>query len=393
MILTKKQEEGLKTIISRYKAGERYTTISGYAGSGKTTLVKFAVGALIGMGVKPDEIGFATYTGKAAQVLIDKGNKNAVTLHKLLFKAQLMPNGRYRYFPRDAIDYRVVVVDECSMAPASLVRQLAGYNCYCIFVGDPFQLPPIYANEDNRLLYQPHVFLDEIMRQAQDSGIIRLSMLIREGLPYGNFRSAEANVIKGNEITNEALLSSNINLCATNKTRVKLNQYIRGLLGYSGAMPNENEKIICLHNEWDVISNGGNALTNGCIGYLTDIYDSYLEYPYSCYKKMRIKTINGNFVTETGDDFGDIYTDKNIYLTGETTLTDKEKYPIVKTRKYMLPMEFDFAYAITTWKAQGSEWEKVLVLEEGFPHNKEEHQRFLYTAVTRASKEVTMYVK
>lgn len=362
------------------------------AGSGKTTLVKFIVEALVGLGVDKEKIGYATYTGKAAQVLIDKGNKNAVTLHKLLYKARLMPNGHYKFEPKPVIEYDVVIVDECSMAPASIIKQLAKHKCYCIFCGDPGQLPPVSKDDDNHLLDHPHVFLDEIMRQAQDSGIIRLSMLIRNGASIRGFNSEDAKVIGSSHITDEEFLKADINLCATNATRNKLNQYIRHLNDFSGDIPNENEKVICLHNEWDDISFGGNALTNGCIGYLTNIYESNITYPYWVYKKRSLPVICGNFVTETKDDFGTLHLDKGIFKDGKTTLLDADKFK-VKKAKLTLPKEFDYAYAITCHKAQGSQWDDVLVLEEGFPYSKEEHARWLYTAVTRASKNVIIYSK
>ena len=56
----------------------------------------------------------------------------------------------------------------------------------------------------------------------------------------------------------------------------------------------------------------------------------------------------------------------------------------------LVPMEFTYGYAITTHKSQGSEWDKVLVIEEKFPYDKEEHARWLYTAVTRASSRLVL---
>lgn len=362
------------------------------AGSGKTTLVKFIVEALVGLGVDKEKIGYATYTGKAAQVLIDKGNKNAVTLHKLLYNARPMPNGHYKFESKSSIEYDVIIVDECSMVPTFIVKQLAKHRCYYIFCGDPGQLPPVSKDDDNHLLDHPHVFLDEIMRQAQDSGIIRLSMMIRNGVPIKGFSSEDAKVINSSRISDEELLKADINLCATNSTRNKLNQYIRHLKGFSGDTPNENEKVICLHNAWDDISFGGNALTNGCVGYLTNIYESNITYPYWVYKKQSLPVIYGDFITETNDDFGTLCIDKGVFKEGEATLSDIDKFKVIKA-KLTLPKEFDYAYAITCHKAQGAQWDNVLVLEEGFPYSKEEHARWLYTAVTRASKNVIIYCK
>ena len=73
MELTPKQMAGLNTAIERYHNGEKYTCISGYAGSGKSTLVKFIVSALQ---ISEEEICYTAFTGKACNVLQKKGNKN-----------------------------------------------------------------------------------------------------------------------------------------------------------------------------------------------------------------------------------------------------------------------------------------------------------------------------
>ena len=118
MILTAKQEEGLKIAVERHRAGERFTVISGYAGTGKSTLVKFIIEALQ---VEPCQVCYATYTGKAAQVLAKKGNKNAITLHRLLYDSFPLPAGGFYRKKKPFIDYSVVVVDEVSMAPKELM--------------------------------------------------------------------------------------------------------------------------------------------------------------------------------------------------------------------------------------------------------------------------------
>ena len=177
----------MRTAVERYKSGEKYTVISGYAGSGKSTLVKFIINALQ---IDPEEhVAYVAFTGKAAAVLSQKGCPNATTAHKLLYKAQPMPNGSYKFIPRDFLekDYKVIVVDEVSMLPVDLWKQLLRHQSYIIALGDPFQLPAIDPNDDNHVLDRPHVFLDEIMRQAQDSEIIRLSMWIREGKPLAMY--------------------------------------------------------------------------------------------------------------------------------------------------------------------------------------------------------------
>ena len=186
MELTKKQEEGLKIAVSRYKAHEAYTCISGYAGTGKSTLIKFIIAAL---GLEPEQVCYVAYTGKAAQVLKQKGCPNPITAHKLLYKAKPMPNGTYKFEPKLSLEgeYEIIVVDEISMLPKEMWLRLLSHRIHVIACGDPFQLPPIDKDSDNHVLDNPHVFLDEIMRQAYDSEIIRFSMWIREGKPINEF--------------------------------------------------------------------------------------------------------------------------------------------------------------------------------------------------------------
>jgi exodeoxyribonuclease-5 len=140
MELTAKQEEGLKIALERHKNKERYTVISGYAGAGKTTLVQYIIQAL---DVNEDKVAYAAFTGKAADVLKKKGNKNAMTLHRLLYDSFPRPGGGFIRVPKKKLDYTIVVVDEVSMVPKSMIDLLMSFKIYILFLGDPFQLPQI----------------------------------------------------------------------------------------------------------------------------------------------------------------------------------------------------------------------------------------------------------
>lgn len=137
---------------------------------------------------------YVAFTGKAATVLASKGCPNATTAHKLLYKARPKADGTYMFIPNTTIDYSIVVVDEISMLPKPMWDLLLKHNCYILATGDPGQLPPVDKDADNHVLDHPHVFLDEIMRQAQDSEIIRLSMWVREGNLVENFPTANQHV-------------------------------------------------------------------------------------------------------------------------------------------------------------------------------------------------------
>ena len=133
MVLTPKQEEALKLAVNRYNVGMPYTVIAGYAGAGKSTLVKFIVSAL---GFEEDDIAYVAYTGKAANVLKQKGCPNAMTAHKLLYYAKRNPNGTYKFSPRTTLEhnYKLIVVDEISMLPNELWELLLSHSIRTTFL-------------------------------------------------------------------------------------------------------------------------------------------------------------------------------------------------------------------------------------------------------------------
>ena len=393
MILTNKQEEGLRIAVERYNHNERYTVISGYAGSGKSTLVAFIVQAL---DIDPDRICYCAYTGKASKILGMKTDTNAITAHKLLYEFYPLPTGGFKRKRKEFLEYDIIIIDECSMLPANMVNDLLSHRgIYVIFLGDPGQLPPISEKDNNHLLDHPHVFLDEIMRQAQDSGIIRLSMLIREGKPFQNFTSEDAIVLPKSQFVDGMLSWSDITICATNKTRVELNNHYRQMLGYTNILE-EGELVMNLRNNWEKVTKDGEALTNGTLGNIYNIYESFWNYPSNIgIPNNRIEILCGEFISELGGSFGNIYFDKKMLLTGEPSLSREQIFKIRKNKKIasQVPEELAYGQVATCWKFQGSQANNVLGLEENFPRDKEEHQRYLYTMCTRSVKKFVLITK
>lgn len=396
MELTEKQKQGLELALKRYEEKYQYTVIAGYAGTGKSTLVKFIIAALSQkFNIDPEkDVVYTSFTGKATQVLQKKGNKNVSTLHKLLYKHYPLPNGGYRRERVEFIDYKIVIVDECSMVPKSLFKDLARHEyLYIICLGDPGQLPPVDANEDNHLLDCPHVFLDEIMRQAAESEIIQLTMKIREGQPIEYMKGNEIQVIKRSELNTGMLQWADQILVGTNNTRNAINNQMRQLLGREGG-PQDGDKIICLRNYWDTFSENMDALVNGTIGTLEDSYENYINIaPYRTVdNETRMPLITGHFHTDNEQIFYNLTMDKKLITEGQNILDWKTSFRMSKNprTKNFLPMEFTYGYAITGHKSQGSEWDKVLVIEEKFPFDKEEHKRWLYTCCTRASQKLVL---
>lgn len=361
-------------------------------GSGKSTLVTFIIAAL---GVDPHEdVAYVAFTGKAATVLAQKGCPNAITAHKLLYDACQQPDGSYIFIPKEELDkdFRVIVVDEVSMLPIRMWEQLLSHHVYILALGDPFQLPPISKNDDNHVLEHPHVFLDEIMRQAQESEIIRFSMHIREGKSVSSYRAdnKEVMILSPKDLYKDVYLWADQVLCATNEKRAEVNTLFREYRGF-GVEPEIGDKIIGLHNRWEFCSRDGRdmPLTNGTIGTITSFRKRSIWLPQyvSSFPYLYMYT---NMNAEDGSIFKNIPIDYPYLKTGQRTLTDRQLMMMRKSKRfpYGPPYDFAYAYAITYWKAQGSQWDKVLALEEGHPFDRETHLKAIYTAITRASKKL-----
>ena len=398
IILTEKQQEALELAVQRYNQHKPYTCISGYAGSGKSTLVSFIIQAL---NLPPYDVCFISYTGKAALVLQEKGNLNSMTAHRLLYQSYPRRDGTFFHMPRRPLEYpyKLIVVDEVSMLPKDMWDLLLSHHIHVIALGDPGQLPPL--NEPNGVLDHPHVFLDEIMRQAQESEIIRVSMDIREGKPLHKFKGSEVQIIDPYEVTSGMLQWANQIIVAKNSTRHFYNDLMRTyIFGDHTDEPMEGDKVICLRNDWDTITPLGDVLVNGLTGYLENIV--YTDNNrINVVPKKYIKTfMSADFLPDHyapesdaiiyGDGvFTDLNLDYKLFTTHEPTVT-KENFRRIP--QVLQPHQFDYGYAITAHKSQGSEWDKVLVFEEDFPWG-EDHKRWLYTAVTRARQKLVIVRK
>ena len=373
--LTRKQEEGLKIAVDRYKNHEPYTCISGYAGTGKSTLVQFIIDAL---GVDEDYIAYCAYTGKASLVLQQKGCPGATTAHRLLYNTKEMPDGTFvhtpRKHPQDPL--KLIIVDEISMLEKSQWDILMKWRIPVICLGDPFQLPAI--GEDNGVLQKPHVFLDEVMRQAQDSEIIRLSMDVRDGKSLSLFKGKDVRVVPKDSISDRLMITADMVLCGKNATRFSLNERMRRT--YWGDKyvdePINGDKCICLKNQWSV-----GDLVNGSIGTISNIRKEKTFY-------LKPKMI-ADFETECKDWFPGLSMDYKLFTEGKPTVNQDnwKQYP-----KEIRPMEFDYAYAITVHKSQGSEFEKVVLFNEYLGKDRETYLRWLYTGITRSSQKLVVAI-
>lgn len=374
MKLTNCQNNGLKIAIKRFKDKEAYTCIAGYAGTGKSTLVSHIVDALK---ISPADVCYIAFTGKASLVLREKGCENAMTAHRLLYYSKELPDGTFQHKPREHLEYpyKLIVVDEVSMIPVDMWKLLLSHKVHVIALGDPFQLPPI--DGESEILAKPHVFLDEIVRQAQDSEIIRLSMDIREGLPLSRRKGNEVSIISKKQLNDAYYSGADQIIAAKNITRADINWKCRKIK-FGDDVPDhpiKGEKIICLKNYWDVLSNKQDPLINGMIGTLEDVY-------YSQGKIFENK-MNADFSIEDNNIFYSLSMDYKLFTEGKPTINNENWMQFKGVPK---PLLFDYGYCITCHKSQGSEWDKVLVFAEYMKGT--DFQRWCYTAATRSKKKL-----
>ena len=379
MILTNKQEQGLNIALTRYYEHEPYTVIAGYAGTGKSTLVSFIIEAL---DLDSHDVAYIAYTGKASLVLQSKGCPNATTAHQLLYKAIPRSDGSFFLRVKRPLDwpYKLIIVDEVSMLPKEMWELLLSHHVHVIALGDPGQLPPI--GEENGVLEKPHIFLDEVMRQAQESEIIRLTMDIRAGKPLAKFSGSEVMIVDQSEMRSGMLTWADQIICGKNATRFRINDTMRyDRWGTTDHTPMIGDRVVCNHNDWEMLSVVQNQpLVNGTMGIINSFSKNSITVP----RVGKVDLFQCGLSMEDGDNFDPLLMDAKLFMEHEPIIT-KQNFRWLKNFKIK---PFEYAYCITCHKSQGSEYNKVLVLEEYLKGN--EHKRWLYTACTRAAQKLVI---
>lgn len=375
MSLTKKQEEGLKIARQRYNLKERYTTIAGLAGSGKTYLSHMLLDAL---GIKEGEYLVGAYTGKAALRLQENGFPQAKTLHKLFYKSIKVPGSdEFIHIPLDKSmfsQFKLVIIDEISMVPDSMLRVIANTGLHVINIGDPEQLPPI--GKDNGMLASPHIFLDEVVRQAEGNSIIRLAHAIRNREPIEPFSDENVQMFPREELNTGMLLWADQILCCKNTTRNELNKTVRNELGHTGNMPVVGDKIILTRNNWEFVNADGNPIINGLIGNVSKVSDPIRDPRGNIINQASVYGYMDFIPDFNTAEFKNVKFDALPFLTGENSYIFDQK-----ARAADKINTLDFGFAITTHKSQGSEYSKGLGVEERMRGTN--HHRLIYTMITR----------
>lgn len=386
--LTKMQTDAVEAITTWYKkSSEQCFFLAGYAGTGKSTLVQYVIKQL---GIRLNKVAFACYTGKAALVLTQKaaGKYKAHTIHRTIYHLEVAPNGKTEFVLKEKEELqhiKLIVIDEASMVDGEIMRDLKSFGIKILFIGDQGQLPPVSqkGNEEFLAMFNnPDFCLTEIHRQAEGNPIIHLSMLARkkQHINYGwygqNNEVLVMNRSDWNRLKEKCYSTADQIICGYNRTRHSLNQDIRKHLGFTEDLPQTGDKLICIKNNWNKNIKDV-SLVNGMTGYVHEITGSKKDDTYITRDSMNIK-FRPDFTEQTFDDVNLV----NDHFLGN-------KYELLP-HEYGVYDSFDFGYAITCHKSQGSQWDKVVVINEVLNH--EDHHRWLYTAITRSSERLVLVI-
>lgn len=362
--------------------------ISGAAGTGKTTLVRYLIERL---GLSYDEVLFVAYMGKAASQLARNGLP-AQTIHSAIYDVEKVPdrdedgklifknNGKIKYSLKFVLKDRIgkhiklIVLDEGSMVNKDIGNDLLSFGVPVIVLGDLNQLPPVFGN--SFFLRHPDVILTKIMRQAEGDPIIYLSQQILSGkkLRTGNY--GNTSVIRKEDVNDENMMNANIIITGTNRLRFSVNNHYRTNIKNIKdlAFPQYGEKIICRKNNWKQMIDNGIFLTNGTTGVI-----DYID--RSSYNG---RTINLDFRPDfTKNAFKNLVVDyKHIYAKpGEDESSN------------LYNDKIEFAYAITVHSSQGSQWDSVLFMDESYMMKDEfSRKSFEYTGITRAKSKLIVAI-
>jgi len=386
------QREASDKILDWYKnSEEQIFTLAGYAGTGKTTLAKYLAAEL------GNQVQFGAYTGKAVNILREKGCVNVETIHGLLYKpvghdksklhelrTELKEaEGRGDNFKatslRTEIDVMVkehrkpkfdlnmdvgggnlLFVDEYSMLPNEVLADLRRKFKKILFMGDPFQLPPVKGNCN----LEPDFFLTEIHRQALESAIVRLSKDIRENQSFGYGDYGDLVYMPLANATADMLMGVDQIICGRNATRTSLNHWYRAQKGITNPLPVRGDKMICLKNNKKL------NLFNGMICSATE--DAIKAQPH--YNNFMLKT---DIELPAGESVIQVW-DGDIMGKGEDY--DWDDWSMKSLNR------FDYANAITCHKSQGSEFKTCAIYNEPVGNDDLMKRRWLYTAITRSKE-------
>ncbi|RZS90728.1 ATP-dependent DNA helicase [Aquimarina brevivitae] len=419
--------------------------LKGYAGTGKTTLIGTLVNNLRKVQLK--SILLAP-TGRAAKVISSYAGRHAQTIHKNIYYPKKDKSGGVAFqLKQNKNRNTIFIVDEASMIPdaptesklfenGSLLDDLmmyvySGYNCKLLFIGDTAQLPPVKlevspALDADKLALGfnktvDEIELDEVVRQAEDSGILMNATELRELLNdqiYDDFKfniSSFTDVVRlvdGHEIMdaiNDAYHTQgheeSVIILRSNKRANIYNQQIRSRILFQEEELSAGDHLMVVKNNYFWLDNKSEAgfIANGDIIKVLEIFavkELYgfkfaevkvvmVDYPDQ--KPFETVLLLDTLTSETPslsyEESNKLYQEVQKDYASERS--NYKKFLGVKNNKFFNALQVKFSYAITCHKSQGGQWDTVFVEQPYLPDGiSRDYLRWLYTAITRARKKL-----
>ncbi|TVQ86898.1 MAG: ATP-dependent endonuclease [Bacteroidetes bacterium] len=421
--------------------------LKGYAGTGKTTVVSNLVNVLPTL--KAHSVLLAP-TGRAAKVISSYSGKPAYTIHRKIYRLTGDADGNFAFklLPNKHVN-TLFIVDEASMignqnlseesslfGTGNLLNDLISYvysgeNCRLILIGDTAQLPPVGSTESPALNipYLKSLFhfkiwsaqLRDVVRQEADSGILHNATLVRSRLQNGedspgfikfslkNFRDIRrAQGTETMDYINDAFSSRNfgetIVVCRSNKRANLYNTHIRQRVLFKEEEISAGDLLMIVKNNyfWLPEQSAAGFIANGDIAEVRRIQRIEELYGFR-FAHVTIKLIDYPdqeeldviIFLDTLSIDGPAFTYQQTAKLFEEISQDYLDEPLkskrlskIKKNPYLNALQVKFAYALTCHKAQGGQWQNVFVEMGYIPSEKPdtEYYRWLYTALTRATK-------
>lgn len=413
MDLTEGQTAALTMVGDLVAADEAgFAVLTGYAGTGKTTLLR-KVADILGA---PTVL---TPTGKAALRVTEATELPAQTIHRWLYKPQENPKTGELGFMRKPLDLieipssSLIVIDEASMLSEAIWTDVwdvaSQLGLRVLLVGDKFQLPPVVRKVDDAwqtfsaltdIKTSRRCDLTEVVRQAQDSPIIRASMMVRAG----EMQAMEAVEDVLTCVPESQLISRFVScnptsralVAHTNDKRQKLNGEVRAALGYTDALQ-LGEPLLVLQNNYfldrfngEVVSFEGWSTTPDEPIPVRDRFKNSVAT-----MAFGIAKIEGMPAMVTEDE---VFARPGVGNVGVSAIRRAAKDHAIAEWGYdakLAPsyLSSNLGYCLTVHKSQGSEWDDVVVVVERTVGGRPgvfgyEGRRWLYTAITRAKRRV-----
>ncbi len=444
---TAKQEVALQKlsdfVLSEKKDG--IFLLKGFAGTGKTTLIGTLVTNLWKTTMKAV---LMAPTGRAAKVMSNYSSTQAFTIHRKIYFPKKERGGGVRFvLAPNKHRNTIFIVDEASMIPdtpadsklfenGSLLDDLlmyvyAGHNCKLILIGDTAQLPPVRldlspALEESTLAlnYNKEVErleLDEVVRQAEDSGILVNATSLREQIQGAYFEGFKFQVgpyhdivrlVDGHDIQEaiEQAYSQNGKeetsfIVRSNKRANLYNENIRSRILYLENELSVGDYMMVVKNNYFWLKPNSEAgfIANGDIIEVLEIFAIKELYSFK-FAKVKVKmvdypnqrpfetvllldTIKAETPSLSYEDGNRLY--QEVMKDYEQEKSKYKKFLAVKNNPYFNALQVKFSYAITCHKSQGGQWHTVFVEQPYLPNGVDkEYLRWLYTAVTRAKNQL-----